>query len=269
MGPDKDELPVGTLGELIGFSVQMQRVYSAIHKVSPYPYAVLIRGERGTGKASAARSIHSLSQRRNKPFISLDCSTLAPTLFEPELFGYAKGAFAGASQTKWGLLALAGEGTLFMGEIAELPLKVQARLLRTLEAGVFNPIGSPSDLPFKARIIAASCRDLQSQVKAGTFREDLYLRLNVMQIDLPPVRERKNDIPLLVDSFIDKYRDSESEIEFSLAAMSYLLAYDWPGNVRELEDAVRHAISAACGPIVGVEDLNLVEGFGFQLLFGG
>jgi len=258
MESNKDDATVGTLGELIGFSAPMQRVYSAVHKVSAYPFSVLICGERGTGKESAARSIHALGPRKSKPFISLDCTSLSSTLFEAELFGYEKGAFVGASQMKWGLLSLVAEGTLFLREIAGLSLGLQAKLLRTLEEGVFTPLGATASQPFKARIIAATHRDLRAQIKEGAFREDLYLRLNVAQIDMPPLRDRRRDIPLLVDVFIDRYARQKPQAEFSVAAMSCLLGYDWPGNVRELEDTVRQAVSAASGPIVEVEDLNMI-----------
>jgi DNA-binding NtrC family response regulator len=262
MGSGRDDATLGTVGELIGFSTPMQRVYSGIHKVCAYPYSVLICGESGTGKESTARAIHSLSPRKVKPFISLDCAALSPTLFDAELFGFEKGAFVGASHSKWGLLPLAAEGTLFLREVASLPLSLQAKLLRTLEEGVFTPLGSVSNQPFKARVIASTRRNLRAQVKEGAFREDLYLRLDVAQIDLPSLRERRGDIPLLVDSFIDKYSDQEPHLEFSQGAMNYLLGHDWPGNVRELEDTVRHAVSAASGPVVGVGDLNIALGGG-------
>jgi DNA-binding NtrC family response regulator len=260
MGPDGDDAPVGTLGELMGFSAPMQRVYAAIHKVAAYSFPVVLRGERGTGKESAARSIHTLGSRRNAPFVSFDCSGLAPTLLEPELFGYAKSAFAGAPQTKWGLLALAGDGTLFLEEVAELPLSLQAKLLRVLEDGDFRPIGSATNLPFRARLITASRHDHKAQIQQGKLMEDLYLRLAVMQIELPPLRERKSDIPLLADFFIEKHADARASMEFSIAAMSYLLAYGWPGNVRELENVVKQCSSVTDAPVVGVEDLNFILG---------
>ena len=260
MRPDRSEVAVGTLGELMGFSVPMQRVYAAIQQVGAYPYPVLLRGERGTGKESAARSIHALGPRKNAPFVSLDCTSLAPTLLEPELFGYEKGAFAGASQTKWGLLALAGEGTIFLKDVAELPLNVQAKLLRLLEDGTFSPIDSATSFPFKGRLISAIREDQEALVKKGKLLEDLRLRLCVRQIELPPLRERKSDIPLLADFFLEKHANAKSAMEFSVAAVSYLLAYGWPGNVRELEKVVRQCASAADGTIVGVEDLNFILG---------
>jgi DNA-binding NtrC family response regulator len=266
--PDREDATVGTMGELIGFSAAMQRVYSAIHKVSAYPYSVLICGERGTGKESTARSIHSLGPRKSRPFISLDCTTLSPTLFDADLFGYEKGAFVDANHTKWGLLSLVADGTLFLREVGGLSLSVQAKLLRTLEDGMFTPMGSASSQPFKARIIASTSSDIAAQVKRGTFREDLYLRLDVAQIDLPTLRERRSDIPLLVDFFIDKYTDQKTQVEFSSDAMNYLLGHDWPGNVGELEDTVRDAVSRVSGPVVDVEDLNVVLGGGVVVASG-
>jgi len=258
--PHEGEVKIGTLGQLMGFSVQMQRVYTAIRKVSPHPLAVLVGGESGTGKESAARAIHLLSPRRNEPFVGLDCTSFAPTLLEPELFGYEKGAFVGASQTQWGLLSLAGEGSLFLQEVAELPLTLQGKLLRAMETGRFSTIGSPANLPLRARIVAGTRRDLRELVKQGLFREDLYLRLSVTQIDIPALREHRGDIPLLADSFIEKYAGVEAQLAFSSAAMSCLLAYDWPGNVAELQEVVRRAVSAASGPTLGVDDLNLILG---------
>ena len=257
---NKGEVKTGTLGELIGFSPQMQRVYTAIRKVSPHPLAVLIGGENGTGEESAARSIHLLSSRRNEPFVALDCNALAPTLLDPELFGYERGAFVGASQGKWGLFSLAGEGSLFLDEVANLPLSLQGKLLRALETGNYTPIGAASSLPLRARILAGTHRDLPALVKKGLFREDLYFRLSMTQIQLPALREHKGDIPLLADSFIEKYTAAGTPVEFTSAAMSCLLAHDWPGNVRELENVVRKAVAAATGPVLGVEDLNLVLG---------
>ena len=256
----KGEVKIGTLGELIGFSPQMQRVYTAIRKVSPHPLAVLIAGEPGTGEESAARSIHLLSARRNEPFVVLDCNALAPTLLDAELFGYERGAFLGASHGKWGLFSLAGEGTLFLDEVANLPLSLQGKLLRALEAGQFTAIGASSSLPLRARVLAGTHRDLPALVKKGQFREDLYFRLSMTQVKLPALRDHKGDIPLLADSFIEKYTDAGAALEFSSAAMSCLLAHDWPGNVLELKNVVRRAVAAASGPVLGVEDLNLVLG---------
>jgi two-component system, NtrC family, response regulator PilR len=243
---------------MIGVSAQMQRLYSLIHQASTYAYPVLITGEKGTGKRLAAQTIHSLSQRKEKAFVVADFSTLAPTLAESELFGYERGAFTGASQTQWGLLAFAREGAILLKEVGELPFHVQTRFFQMLQEREFKPIGSTHPIPFKARILATTSRDLQADVERGTFRQDLFLRLNATQISLVPLRERKEDIPLLIDYFLEKHEGTDqSTTKFSAAAIQYLCAYDWPGNIWELEEKVRQAISVHSGPIVDVSDLKL------------
>ena len=243
---------------MIGVSAQMQRLYSLIHQASTYAYPVLITGEKGTGKRLAAQTIHSLSQRREKAFVVADFSTLAPTLAESELFGYEKGAFTGASQTQWGLLAFAREGTILLKEVGDLPFHVQTRFVQMLQEKEFKPIGSIHPIPFKARILATTSRDLKADVERGTFRQDLFLRLNATQISLAPLRERKEDIPLLIDYFLEKYEGADqSKAKFSPAAIQYLCGHDWPGNVRELEEKVRQVVSARSGPIIGVSDIKL------------
>ena len=186
-------------GGLIGMSPRMQRVYKLIQKVAQHTYPVLILGESGTGKELVARSIHFSGPRKNKPFAPVDCSSLVPTLIESELFGYVKGAFTGAQHTKQGLFEAAGEGTLFLDEIGDLPIDLQAKLLRALQEREIKPVGSNERIGIRARVIAATNRDLESAIRTGGFRQDLYFRLNVVQIKLPPLRERKADIPLLVE----------------------------------------------------------------------
>jgi len=243
---------------MVGVSAPMQRLYGVIHQAGAYAYPVLITGEKGTGKKLAAQTIHLLSQRKEKAFVVADFSKLAPTLAESELFGYDRGAFAGANQTRWGLLAFAREGTILLKEVGELPLHVQAKFILMLQEKEFKPIGAIHPLPFKARILATTSRDLQLDVKRGTFREDLFVKLNATQISLCPLRERKEDIPLLVDYFLEKYETTDQpKTQFSPAAIQQLRAHDWPGNVRELEEKVREAISAHSGPIVDVADLKL------------
>jgi len=243
---------------MIGVSAQMQRLYSLIHQASTYGYPVLITGEKGTGKKLAAQTIHSLSQRKEKAFVVADFSKLAPTLAESELFGYEKGAFTGASQAQWGLLAFAREGTILLKEVGELPAHVQARFMQMLQEKEFRPIGSIHPIPFKARILATTSRDLQADVERGTFREDLFLRLNATPISLAPLRERKEDIPLLIDYFLEKHEAAEpSKTKSSAAAIQYLCAHDWPGNVRELEEKVREAISVSSGPVIDLGDLKV------------
>jgi DNA-binding NtrC family response regulator len=243
---------------MIGVSVQMQRLYSVIHQACNYAYPVLITGEKGTGKKLAAQTIHSLSQRKEKAFVVADFSTLAPTLAESELFGYERGTFTGANHTQWGLLAFAREGTVLLKEVGDLPIHVQARFVQVLQTKEFKPIGSIHPIPFKARILATTSRDLQIEVERGTFREDLFLRLNAMPIRLAPLRERKADIPLLIDYFMEKYEGAnQSKLKFSAAAIQHLCEHDWPGNVQELEDKVREATSSCSGPVIELSDIRL------------
>jgi DNA-binding NtrC family response regulator len=243
-------------GGLIGVAERMQRVYKMIEKVSQHQYPVLILGESGTGKELVARSIHFSGERKNRPFTPVDCSALVPTLIESELFGYVKGAFTGAFQTKQGLLEAAQGGTLFLDEIGDLPVDLQAKLLRVLQEREVKPVGSTERHRIDVRIIAATNRDLEAAIRNGSFRQDLYFRLNVVQIKLPPLRERKSDIPLLVISFLDKFMDPQGPARtISEDAMRRLVAYDWPGNVRELENAIERAVALGSGPIVHVGDL--------------
>jgi two-component system response regulator HydG len=243
-------------GGLIGVSPKMQRVYKLIEKVSQHKYPVFILGESGTGKELVARSIHFSGPRRQKPFVPVDCSALVPTLIESELFGYVKGAFTGAMHSKQGLLEVADEGTLFLDEIGDLPVDLQAKLLRALQEREVKPVGSTERISINVRVIAATNRDLEASIRAGAFRQDLYFRLNVVQIKLPPLRERKSDIPLLVNSFLEKFSDPQRPVRtISEDAMRRLMAYDWPGNVRELENAIERGVALGSGPILHVGDL--------------
>jgi len=243
-------------GGLIGTSPKMQRVYRLIEKVSQHNYPVLILGESGTGKELVARSIHFSGSRQNKPFAPVDCSALVPTLIESELFGYVKGAFTGAMHAKTGLMEAAGSGTLFLDEIGEMPIDLQAKLLRALQEREVKPVGSTERVPISTRVIAATNRDLEGAVRQGQFRQDLFFRLNVVQIKLPALRERKSDIPLLVNAFLEKFSDSNGRARaISEDAMARLIAYDWPGNVRELENAIERAVALGSGPILHVGDL--------------
>lgn len=255
-------------GGLIGVSAKMQRVYRLIEKVSQHNYPVLILGESGTGKELVAGSIHFCGPRRNRPFVPVDCTSLVPTLIEAELFGYVKGAFTGASHNKQGLLEAAGSGTLFLDEIGDLPFDLQAKLLRALQEKEVKPVGSTDRVQISTRVIAATNRDLEACVRQGTFRQDLYFRLNVVQIKIPPLRERKSDIPLLVNSFLEKFSDHDGPARvISEDAMARLIAYDWPGNVRELENAIERAVALGSGPILQVGDLpsNLHHGTGERM----
>jgi DNA-binding NtrC family response regulator len=243
-------------GGLIGTSPKMRKVYSIIEKVSQHAYPVLILGESGTGKELVARSVHFSGVRQSRPFIPVDCSSLVPTLIEAELFGYVKGAFTGAMHAKQGLMEIAGNGTLFLDEIGDMPIDMQAKLLRALQEKEVRPVGSTDRVPLAARIIAATNRDLEGAVRQGTFRQDLFFRLNVVQIKIPPLRERKSDIPQLVNSFLEKFSDANGKMRtISEDGMSRLMSYDWPGNVRELENAIERAIALGSGPILHAGDL--------------
>ena len=243
-------------GGIIGMSPRMQRVYKLIQKVAQHSYPVLILGESGTGKELVARSIHFSGPRKNRPFAPVDCSSLVPTLIESELFGYVKGAFTGAQHTKQGLFEAAADGTLFFDEIGDMPIDLQAKLLRALQEREIKPVGSNERIGVRARIIAATNRDLESAIRTGAFRQDLYFRLNVVQIKLPPLRERKGDIPLLVNTFLEKFSDPARPIHaIAEDAMRRITAYDWPGNIRELENAIERAVALGSGPILHMGDL--------------
>jgi DNA-binding NtrC family response regulator len=255
-------------GGLIGVSPKMQRLYRLIEKVSQHAYPVLVLGESGTGKELVARSIHFSGVRKAKPFVPVDCSALVPTLIEAELFGYVKGAFTGAAYKKPGLMEVAHNGTLLLDEIGDLPVNLQAKLLRALQEKEIRPVGSTDSLPLAARIIAATNRDLEAAVCQGSFRQDLFFRLNVVQIKVPPLRERKSDIPILVNSFLEKHCEAtDKTCTISEDAMSHLMGYDWPGNVRELENAIEHAIALRSGSILRIGDLpsNLHHASGEKL----
>jgi DNA-binding NtrC family response regulator len=254
--------------DLMGVSVKMQKVYRLIQKVSQHAYPVLILGESGTGKELVARSVHFSGVRRGRPFIPVDCSSLVPTLVEAELFGYVKGAFTGATHTKQGLMEIADNGTLFLDEIGDLPFDMQAKLLRVLQEREVRPVGSTDRIPLLARIIAATNRDLDVAVRQGTFRQDLFFRLNVVQIKVPPLRERKTDIPILINSFLEKFSEANGKVRtISEDAIARMMAHDWPGNVRELENAIERAMALGSGPILHAGDLptNLQHATGERL----
>src|SRR5579859_795134 len=243
-------------GGLIGVSAKMQRVYKIVQKVTQHEYPVLILGESGTGKELVAKSIHFSGPRKERPFAPVDCSALVPTLIESELFGYVKGAFTGAQHGKQGLLEATQGGTLFLDEIGDMPVDLQAKLLRALQEREVKPVGSTERRRINIRIIAATNRDLETAIRNGSFRQDLFFRLNAVQIKLPPLRERKSDIQLLVTSFLEKFSDPHAAPRtISDDAMRRLIAYDWPGNVRELENAIERAVAMGSGPIVHVGDL--------------
>ena len=241
---------------MIGGSQEMQKVYALIHRVSQFQFPVLVLGESGTGKELVARAIHSQSQRQSRPFVPVDCAALVATLMESELFGHMRGAFTGAIENKRGLLETAKGGTLFLDEIGELHLEMQVKLLRAIQEREIRPVGAAAPIRTDVRIIAATNRDLAKAVRTGTFRQDLYFRLNIVQINLSPLRNRREDIPQLIGLFLAKFADLQPSIhDISDEAMWRLMAYDWPGNVRELENAIEHALALGSGPMIEVSDL--------------
>jgi len=249
-------------GSIVGRAPEMEKLYRMIAKAALSNHPVLILGESGTGKEMVARSIHFSGPYRDKPFIPVDCGSLVPTLIESELFGYVKGAFTGAVQAKEGLLAMAEGGTVFLDEIGELPVDLQAKLLRAIQEKEIRQVGSTKRTNINVRILAATNRDLETAVAQGTFRRDLYFRLNVLNLRIPALRERRQDIPVLAGYFLERMgRDFERERTLSDDAMKALLAYDWPGNVRELENCLQRACAMNSGPEVQVLDLpNAIHG---------
>ena len=237
---------------LIGKSPKMQRVYELVEKVSQTKANVLITGESGTGKELVAKAVHFNSARKDRSFVTLNCGAIPENLLESELFGHMKGSFTGAIANKRGLLEMAEGGTLFMDEIGELPLPLQVKLLRVIQEREFKRVGGIEDIKVDVRIISASNQDLQLKVAHGSFREDLFYRLNVIQIKIPPLRERKEDIPLLVNHFVRKYSaDTGKEIEgISPEALELLLGYNFAGNVRELENMIERSITLETTPMI-------------------
>jgi two-component system response regulator HydG len=243
-------------GGLIGASERMQKVYRLILKVAAQRHPVLVLGESGTGKELVARAIHAQGPWRDKPFMPVDCGALTPTLIESELFGHVRGAFTGATQARQGLLAAAGEGTVFLDEIAELPVELQAKLLRAIQEREIKPLGSNERTRLEARIIAATNQDVDAAIQRGSLRKDLYFRLNVVSIKLPPLRERKSDIAALVRHFIARHGGKESRVAgISGEVMARFMNYDWPGNVRELENCIQRALALGSGPHIQMTDL--------------
>ena len=248
----------GDFGGLIGGSTPMRRLCELIKRVSQSASPVLLLGETGTGKELVARCIHLKGPRHEKTFVPVDCSALAPTLVESELFGHVKGAFTGAEHSKRGLFQTANGGTLFLDEVGELSPPLQAKLLRALQEKEVRPVGATERTPIDVRIIAATNRDLDAGVRIGRFRQDLFYRLNVVQIKLPPLRERKLDIPLLVGHFLELSDPLRPVRAISDDALQLLLSYDWPGNVRELQNAVECALALSSKNVLNAEDFQSV-----------
>jgi DNA-binding NtrC family response regulator len=243
-------------GGIVGRAPEMEKLYRIISKAANSAHPVLILGESGTGKEMVARSIHYSGPFRDKPFIPVDCGSLVPTLVESELFGYVKGAFTGANQAKDGLMAIAEGGTIFLDEVGELPVDLQAKLLRAIQEKEIRPVGSTRRLPINIRILAATNRDLEQAVTQGTFRRDLYFRLNVLSLRIPALRERREDVPLLIAHFIERMtRTSGQNKSLSDTALKAMLAYDWPGNVRELENCLERTFAFTSGPMIHITDL--------------
>jgi len=243
-------------GGIVGRAPEMEKLYRIIAKAANSIHPVLILGESGTGKEMVARSIHYSGPFRDKPFIPVDCGSLVPTLIESELFGHVKGAFTGASQSKDGLLAMAEGGTVFLDEVGELPVDLQAKMLRAIQEKEIRPVGSTRPIPINVRILAATNRDLEQAVMQGTFRRDLYFRLNVLSLRIPALRERRQDIPLLIGHFLERMaRASGQEKMLSDDAIKAMLAYDWPGNVRELENCLERSYAFTTGPLIHRTDL--------------
>ncbi len=242
---------------LIGESPEMQKLKKLLVKIAPTGTTILIQGESGTGKEVIARAIHAQSARSNEVFIPVDCAAINDSIIESELFGHSKGAFTGADRNTLGMIRSADKGTLFLDEIAELPLSMQAKLLRTLQERAVKPVGETKIYPVNIRIIAATNCNLTEAVKKGTFRQDLYYRLNAITIFAPPLREQRCDIPLLCNYFLDKLvKEGYSAKQFSESAMNALLAFDWPGNIRELENVIRGAITISHGDIMERDSLS-------------
>jgi len=237
----------------------MQEVFDAASRVAPTRTTVLLGGESGTGKGLLARAIHFHSPRKDAPFTKINCSSIPENLMESELFGYEKGAFTGATQSHPGKFEQADEGTVFLDEIGDVPGPVQVKLLRVLQEREFERLGSTKTTHVDVRIVAATNQDLRAALEQGTFREDLYYRLNVLPINLPPLRQRKEDIPYLIDHFLEKFSaDTGSRIQgITPAAVDKLRAYYWPGNVRELENIIERAMVLARSDSIGVDDVHL------------
>ena len=244
---------------MLGSSVPMRTVFDTIRKVATNDVPVLILGESGTGKEMAAKAIHQRSSRKNGPFVAINCSAIPETLLESELFGHEKGAFTGAHVQRKGRIETAGGGTLFLDEIGEIPLSIQVKLLRFLQEQCIARVGGRQEIQIDTRVIAATNADLKKVMAAGSFREDLYYRLAVVQITMPPLRDRENDIRVLAQAFLQRFSSEANKVglTFDREALRAVNAHSWPGNVRELENCVRRAVIMAEGKRVTIEDMGL------------
>jgi len=253
----RDQLRAGTHGfdGLVGGSPKMRAIYDLIGRAAPSRATVLVQGESGTGKELVARALHRRSSRADKAFVTVNSGTLPPDLLESNLFGHVKGAFTGAVNPKKGLFELADRGTIFFDEIGNIPLDTQAKLLRVIQEREFMRLGGVETIKVDVRILAATNANLRQMMEAKTFREDLFYRLNVIVVQLPPLRDRRDDIPLLVQHFLDKYGEEagKSRLMLTPEALDRLMAYEWPGNVRELENVIERAVVLTGGPEIGVD----------------
>lgn len=240
---------------MISQSDKMKPVFNLINKVAVTDSTVLIHGESGTGKELVARDIHQKSKRNKHPFVAVNCAALQETLLESELFGHVKGAFTGAHETRLGLFEVADKGTLFLDEVGELPINIQAKLLRVLESGEIRRLGDSKSIFIDTRIITATNKDIASEVKKGLFREDLFFRINIVHISLPPLRERKDDIPLLVQHFLETHRINMTEKKVCPDALRSMMKYNWPGNIRELENVIENLMIIVDDEKIGVCNL--------------
>ena len=248
-------------GSMVGRSKEMHKVYSLIRKVADTPANVLILGESGTGKELVARAVHENSSRKNKSFVAINCGGIPENLLESELFGYMKGSFTGAYADRAGLFEVARGGTIFLDEIAELPVVLQVKLLRVVQEKTIRRVGGSEDIKTDVRIISATNQDLEEKVKQGQFREDLYFRLNVIPIHIPPLRKRRDDIPLLVQYFIEKYaKEFGKEVKrISAYALELLMRYPFPGNIRELENIIERSVALESSSLILPENLIIAE----------
>lgn len=247
-----------SFNNIVARSPRMIEIFDTIRKIADYKTTVLITGESGSGKELIARAIHFNSPRANKPFIAINCSAIPETLLESELFGYVKGAFTGAAKDKKGLFEEASGGTLFLDEVGDLPVPLQVKLLRAIQEEEIRRVGASQSIKVDVRLITATLKDLSAEIKRGTFREDLYYRLNVLPIHIPPLRERKEDIPLLVDHFLSKFREELGKKEIAAIdskCLEALADYSWPGNVRELENTIERAMVMETGTELTVDHL--------------
>jgi two-component system, NtrC family, response regulator PilR len=241
----RDAATRNSLENIVGGSPALEKLKATIRTVAPTGSTVLIYGESGTGKELVARAVHACSPRASEPFVSINCGAFPETLLESELFGYVKGAFTGASQNKRGLFEVASKGTIFLDEISEMSVSMQVKLLRVLQERVIRPVGGTQETPIDVRVIAATNKDLQQMVAANTFREDLYYRVSVIPIQVPPLRERREDVELLANHFLKKYANAaqKSILRIRPESLEALRKFDWPGNVRQLENTIERAVA--------------------------